>query len=65
MKNNRARVTPETVDKIMRISKGINHDSVVIIIEVFSNVITLVWDVEEKENVGFFINMREDMLPTG
>jgi hypothetical protein len=54
-KKNTARTTEETVHKIMRISTGINHDSVVITIEVFANVITVVRDVKEKLNVGFFL----------
>jgi hypothetical protein len=51
IKKNTARTTTEAVHKIMRISKGINHDSIVIIIEVFSNAITVVRDVKEKESV--------------
>jgi hypothetical protein len=51
IKKNTARRTPETVHKIMIISKGINQNSVVITIEVFTNVIAVVRNVEEKENV--------------
>jgi len=50
IKKNTARTTAKAVHNIMIISKGINHDSVVITIEVFANVITVVQDVKEKEN---------------
>jgi transaldolase len=51
IKKTTARTTEKTVHRIMRISKGINHNSVVIRIEVFSKGITVVRDVKEKENV--------------
>jgi hypothetical protein len=59
IKKNAARTTPETVHRIMRISKGKNHNSVVIIIEVFSNVITVVRDVKEKENVVILLILEK------
>jgi hypothetical protein len=51
IKKNTARAIEKTVHRILIISNGINHDSVVRRIEVFSKGIAVVRDVKEKENV--------------
>jgi hypothetical protein len=48
IKKNIARRTAKAVDRTIRISKGINHDSIFIVVELMSNIVVVSYDVSRK-----------------